>query len=274
MAGKARRLTRRGQAFIATKRGERLAETWWSRDLRDFVARKARQGKARWLGSDVYSVKVGKRRLVVKHADPAQSHVNRRVEEEAQLARAIRRKGLRTPSYPLVAPRQDTLVMGHVRNATPLHRVFLEWSKQLSRKKTPAGKRKVHREMERVLLAVARDIRRGHDKGIYFGDLSTHNILLRPAKRRPQLFFLDFGFGTEVHKGPLKRAERLADLQRFFELANPVQQIMGRALPRTALLRFMKAYDQANYRGLYKSLAEAIQAKEIAARSDPDRPNL
>ncbi len=261
-----RRIKHRGENFLASKRGARLAENWWSRDLRDFVARKAHTGKARWLGSDVYSVKVGTKRLVVKHAEPFNSNVNRVVEEETRLAHAIRRKGLRTPSYPLVAPRQDVLVMGYVRNATPLHRVFGEWNKRLSRMKTQASRRKVYREMEQVLYSIARDIRRGHDKGIYFGDLSTHNILLRRAKRRPQLFFLDFGFATEIHKGPLKREDRLADLQRFFTLANPMQQIMGRLLPRTALLRFMKAYDRENYRGLYRSLAESIKSDAPAAR--------
>jgi hypothetical protein len=84
-----------------------------------------------------------------------------------------------------------------------------------------------------VLNAVAREIRRLHDAGLFSSDLQETNLMLEEAEGAPKIYFVDLdGFRYRRRIGSAMRDRNLVQLDRS----------IGRFVNRGARLRFLYAY--------------------------------
>jgi len=84
-----------------------------------------------------------------------------------------------------------------------------------------------------TLAAVAREIRRLHDAGLFSSDLQETNLMLEQARGGPKIYFVDLdGFRRMGRVGWQQRERNLVQLDRS----------IGRFLRRSERLRFLYAY--------------------------------
>jgi tRNA A-37 threonylcarbamoyl transferase component Bud32 len=89
------------------------------------------------------------------------------------------------------------------------------------------------RRRTRILEAVAREVRRLHDAGLFSSDLQETNLMLEEVGGQIRIYFVDLdGFRNLVRAGWQERDRNLVQLDRS----------IGRFLTRAARLRFLYAY--------------------------------
>jgi lipopolysaccharide kinase (Kdo/WaaP) family protein len=101
----------------------------------------------------------------------------------------------------------------------------------LGYKRRPRGQE--FRRRVRILRAVAQEVRRLHDAGLFTSDLQETNLMLEEVAGNLRIYFVDLdGFRRLRRVGTRKRDRNLVQLDRS----------VGRFLTRAARLRFLYAY--------------------------------
>jgi RIO-like serine/threonine protein kinase len=110
-----------------------------------------------------------------------------------------------------------------------------------------------------ILSAVAREIRRLHDVGLFSSDLQETNLMLEDADGAPKIYFVDLADFRQRRRirWPL-RERNLVQLDRS----------IGRFLTRTARLRFLYAYLGGSRE---RREARAIVARILERKAREDR---
>jgi hypothetical protein len=115
------------------------------------------------------------------------------------------------------------------------------------------------RERRRILVALARELRRFHDAGFYSGDANADNFLVRlGAGGEPEFFLLDL---ENVRRpGQVSRRRRVKNL---VQLQRPVRG----EVRRTDRLRFLRAYAGRPLRELRRWLV-AIESRDAKKEAE------
>lgn len=123
-----------------------------------------------------------------------------------------------------------------------------------------AGGKRAFRRRRELSAAIAREIRRLHDAGIYSLDLQETNLMLREAA--------DGGLAIHfVDLEDVRRKRRVGEDLRLLNLVN-LDRTIGRFLPRTHRLRFL--YDYLGGRP-ERGAARRIVGRALAIRSRAER---
>jgi hypothetical protein len=96
-----------------------------------------------------------------------------------------------------------------------------------------AGGRRTFRRRREILGAVAIEIRRLHDAGIYTRDLQETNLMITEEGDTWKVHFVDLE--------DFREARTVSEQRRFLNLVH-LDRTMGRSLPRTQRLRFLYKY--------------------------------
>lgn len=111
----------------------------------------------------------------------------------------------------------------------------------------------------RLCVAVGALVRRLHDAGFLHADLMPNNLLVEDAQlgaSTPQLWIVDLDRTRRV--AAPSTDERHANLERFVRFIARREERFGRALSRTDLARFFRAYEPTGTR--WKDEARAVLA--------------
>jgi len=180
-----------------------------------------------------------------------------RAKRSLRGARILAAKGIPHPA-PLAA--LDVIEWGAVRTSY-LASEFLADADTLSRFALGPGEIKGRdvRRRKRISDAVAREIRRLHDSGIYTLDLQETNVMVKDYGGGYQVYFVDLE--------DFRRARTVSWRRRMLNLVH-LDRSIGRFLCRAARLDFLYAYlgarpGRAEAR---KRVAEILRLKEKVAR--------
>jgi hypothetical protein len=116
------------------------------------------------------------------------------------------------------------------------------------------------RERRQVLTAMARTLRRMHDKEIFHGDLKAGNVLVRGGSGRPEVVLLDLD--------AVRFRRRLSWHQRALNLAQLDASLSPAVGPRDRL-RFLATYGRGQgNRGPLRILAREVMRLSALRRDD------
>jgi aminoglycoside phosphotransferase (APT) family kinase protein len=90
-------------------------------------------------------------------------------------------------------------------------------------------------------------VRALHDAGVEHADLNLKNLLVRPGPP-VEAFVIDLD--KSRRGGPLSRAAAVRNLERLLRSAEKLG-LLGSALSRADLARFVRAYAERDWRGLF-----------------------